>query len=382
MIGELAARHRALGADPGELTIVFDAGQNSEPNFTTLTDARLHYVGSLPPSDHPGLLAIPRSAYRPVAGFDGVAAHEVAVTALGLDHRGVLTHSAELHAGQARGLDQTLAKAEAKLTTIAEALAGGRGRRNRGQLEAAIAKITDQRWVRDVLTTTITGDTPTGMRLSWHVDESARAALEDRIFGKRILITDRHDWSTAEVVAGYRSQSDAEFGFRQLKDPHVVSFSPMHHWTEQKIRVHTFYGTVTLIEICSGAVDCGAMAMDQRWGVGISGGSVERGNLTPDREALIYFGSPLGRAEPMPSWSKVRGDGAKGRQEPLGMPHRFKAFHRPFALSGGLMRVLGAIVEIPRLPVGHRPHELAVSNPVAGQFVGHQHARYILQALE
>ena len=112
-----------------------------------------------------------------------------------------------------------------------------------------------------------------------------------------------------------------------------------------------FAGTVTLIEICSGAVDCGAMAMDQRWGVGISGGSVERGNLTPDREALIYFGSPLGRAEPMPSWSKMRGDGAKGRQEPLGMPHRFKAFHRPFALSGGLMRVLGAIVEIPRLPV-------------------------------
>ena len=122
--------------------------------------------------------------------------------------------------------------------------------------------------------------------------------------------------------------------------------------------------------------------MDQCWGVGVSGGSVERGSLTPDREALIYFGSPLGRAEPMPSWSKVRGDAAKGRQEPLGMPHRFKAFHRPFALSGGLMRVLGAIVQIPRLPVGHRPHELAVSNPVAGQFVGHQHTRYILQALE
>ena len=54
--------------------------------------------------------------------------------------------------------------------------------------------------------------------------------------------------------------------------------------------------------------------MDQRWGVGISGGSVERGNLTPDREALIYFGSPLGRAEPMPSWSKVRGDAGKGRR--------------------------------------------------------------------
>jgi hypothetical protein len=82
--------------------------------------------------------------------------------------------------------------------------------------------------------------------------------------------------------------------------------------------------------------------MDQCWGVGVSGGSVERGNLTPDRETLIYFGSPLSCAEPMPSWSKVREDAANGRQEPLGMPHRCKAFHRPSALSGALMRVLGA----------------------------------------
>jgi len=31
-----------------------------------------------------------------------------------------------------------------------------------------------------------------------------------------------------------------EFSFRQLKDPHMVSFSPMHHWTEHNIRVHVF----------------------------------------------------------------------------------------------------------------------------------------------
>ena len=53
-------------------------------------------------------------------------------------------------------------------------------------------------------------------------------------------MTDRDQWPTADVVAGYRSQSEAEFGFRQLKDPHVVSFSPMHHWTEHNIRVHVF----------------------------------------------------------------------------------------------------------------------------------------------
>jgi hypothetical protein len=69
---------------------------------------------------------------------------------------------------------------------------------------------------------------------------NARAALEEEIFGKRVLITDREQWPVAEVVAGYRSQSDAEFSFRQLKDRRLVSFSPMHHWTEHNIRVHLF----------------------------------------------------------------------------------------------------------------------------------------------
>ena len=48
------------------------------------------------------------------------------------------------------------------------------------------------------------------------------------------------------MIAAYRSQADAEAGFRQLKDRDVVSFSPMFHWTEQKIRVHVFYCVLAL----------------------------------------------------------------------------------------------------------------------------------------
>jgi hypothetical protein len=77
-----------------------------------------------------------------------------------------------------------------------------------------------------------------------------------------------------------------------------------------------------------------------------SGGSVERGDLTPDREAVGHLGSPLGRAEQMPSRLKVCTDAAEGGQEPLRMPQRFNTFHRPFALPGGLMRILGVVIEI------------------------------------
>jgi transposase len=256
MIDELAARHRGLGppaadpsaADPAELTVVFDAGQNSQPNFEHLTQAGLGYIGSLPPSDHDDLLAIPINDYARLDTFDGLHAVEVGrIDALGRSHRGVLTHSADLHAGQARGLTQTLAKAERELGKIAAVLASGRGRRNRQQLTTAIDKITNKRWVRDLLQTTITGERPSTFRLTWRIDDHARDALQQRLFGKRILITDRHTWTTIEVIAGYRSQSDAEFGFRQLKDPHVVSFSPIHHWTEHHIRVHAFYCVLALM---------------------------------------------------------------------------------------------------------------------------------------
>ena len=111
---------------------------------------------------------------------------------------------------------------------------------------AEVARITHPRWVARVLSTELVGQTPSQMRLTWHIDLAARDALETQIFGKRLLVTDHDDWTTAEVVAAYRSQNDVESGFRQLKDPHVVGFSPMFHWTDPKIRVHIFYCVLAL----------------------------------------------------------------------------------------------------------------------------------------
>ena len=119
-------------------------------------------------------------------------------------------------------------------------LARGKTRRPRATVEAEIEKITRKPWVRRVITWQLTGDQPKDLRLTWGIDRAARSGLEEEIFGKHVLITDHDDWPAAEVIAGYRSQSEAEFSFRQMKDPHVVSFSPMHHWTARTIRVHVF----------------------------------------------------------------------------------------------------------------------------------------------
>ena len=96
------------------------------------------------------------------------------------------------------------------------------------------------------MTAVVVGDTPPELRLSFSTDEEALLVLEEEIFGKRILFTDRDDWSTSQVISAYRSQHYVESDFKQMKDTKVVSFSPMFHWTEQKIRVHVLYCTLAL----------------------------------------------------------------------------------------------------------------------------------------
>jgi len=249
MIDQLRRQYQAVCAaaavpdGAADMTVVFDAGQNSAGNFAHLARTGLHYIGSVPASDCPDLTALPASI-RSVADkdrFGGLTAYDTRRTVYGAERRAVLTHSPELHASQAAGFTgTTLAKAGKKLDELAATLARGKTRRGRDKVKAEIESITRKPWVRRVITWQLAGDQPRDLRLTWSADQQACAALEEELFGKHVLITDHDDWPVPEVIAGYRSQSEAEFSFRQMKDPHVVSFSPMHHWTEHNIRVHVF----------------------------------------------------------------------------------------------------------------------------------------------
>jgi transposase len=234
------------GGNPAAMTVIFDAGQNSAANFAHLTATGLHFIGSVPPSDCPDLLALPVSRRTVVDAdrYPGVTAIDTRRVVYGTDRRVVLTHSQNLHDDQARSFTHTtLTKVGRQLDELAATLGRGKTRRTRDQVNLEIGKITHDSWVNEVIDWDLTGDTPAEHRLTWTINATKREALETRVFGKRILITDHDDptaWPVADVVAGYRSQSEIEFGFRQLKDPHQVAFSPMFHWTDNNIAVHTF----------------------------------------------------------------------------------------------------------------------------------------------
>jgi hypothetical protein len=105
VIDILKARHTALAGPVGaevcvEMTVVFDAGQNSAANFAHLAQTGLRYVGSVPLSDVPDLLALPARRRQVVDAerWGGLTALQARREIYGTERRVVLTHSPTLAA--------------------------------------------------------------------------------------------------------------------------------------------------------------------------------------------------------------------------------------------------------------------------------------------
>ncbi|WP_285486197.1 IS1634 family transposase [Amycolatopsis taiwanensis] len=231
-VDRLARRHR------GTVTLVFDTGQHAQLDL----DAGLPFVGALPPADYPDLLAWPASARRPVdpERFPGLTALDTRAYVSGANRRVVLTHSARLHAAQARSFAQALSSATRQLDGLALALAANPNRRPREELLTEISRITRVRWVDRVLTARLTGTKPGELRLESRLDEAARARLDQEFFGKQLLVTDRDDWPVADVITAYRARYHLDSTFRVLNGSFVEG-----RWNEHRIAVHSLVTVLT-----------------------------------------------------------------------------------------------------------------------------------------
>ncbi len=77
------------------------------------------------------------------------------------------------------------------------------------------------------------------IRLDFSIVQKQLVEIEQKL-GFRILMTDRHDWDTGQIVEAYYSQATVEAAFKNIKNPHHLALKPQFHWTDQKIIVHNF----------------------------------------------------------------------------------------------------------------------------------------------
>ena len=250
---ELRDRYQELARDCEHITLIFDKGNNGDEAFATLDATDFHFIGSLVPSHHADLLDVPSSRYEPLTGerLKDVRAYRTKKVIYGQQRTIVVTHNDNLLHGQLQGLTAALDKARNRLREIQTKLRRRREGRIRGGKAPTAASIRKQaqdalagQHVKTVLDVTVEeGKIPT---LSFQTNQTALSRLLEKQLGKTILFTDNDDWTKEEIILGYRSQHHIEDAFRQMKHPYYLSWQPMYHWTDSKIRAHAFICVLAL----------------------------------------------------------------------------------------------------------------------------------------
>ena len=251
---ELAAHYQELAQTCEHVTLVFDKGNNSEEAFDTLAASPFHFVGSLVASQHADLLAVPRRRFRALSNprLEAVEVFRTEKKVFGRAHTVVVTFHQNLLDGQLQGLTANLNKARSKLRELQQQLRRWREGRVKSGKRPTLAGVQNQvrsicsaQHLKSILKAEVK-EVRRGLELSFSTDQAALERLCRVQLGKTLLFTDNADWSDEEIVLAYRSQYHIEDAFKQMKNPHFLRWSPMHHWTDSKIRVHAFYCVLAL----------------------------------------------------------------------------------------------------------------------------------------
>ena len=250
---ELPRRYQALARHCQSITLIFDKGNNSVRNQEILDASRFHFVGSLVPTHFSNLLALPLEKFQKLkdARLKSTRAWRLTRQVWGQERALVITFSPELQRKQIRGIEQHLAKKrraieelQAKLRRSQKPGAKGTGY-SRESLDKQVRQICSGQHISKILHVVI--EKRRQLKLTYRTDASAFAQIKEHQLGKRILFTDQKSWSNEQIILAYRSQSQVENAFADMKDPHFLSWEPMFHWTDSKIRVHAFYCVLALI---------------------------------------------------------------------------------------------------------------------------------------
>jgi transposase len=241
LIQSIKSRLKALGLDIEKHTVVFDRGNNSKKNLEIVENLKLHYVGALTPYYHKELLDEAEDNFRKVA-VDGtmIRAYRDKRVIWQSARTVIVFISERFKAGQIRGVYQALGKKESLLKQLQAQLSNpGAKRRDRKQLENKIRDLLKGQYMRNLINWSLDELTPGKFNLKFSINQQKLIEIEDSL-GFRIIMTDRHDWSTVDIIKAYYGQSKIEHAFKNLKNPYHLALKPQFHWTDQKIMVHYF----------------------------------------------------------------------------------------------------------------------------------------------
>ena len=224
------------------VTLVMDKGSAALANTLELEQAGVGWISALPWNQAPGEFREQPVEKLPALSSSqpGVRAAAERLVVHGKEYLCVMKYSAAFASEQLHSVTTTLAKALPAMRRLSVDLAKPAARFTEAGIRNKIARWLSGAFVSDLVRYQL--EQRDGR---WHLQfDLEHAALEHLLahrLGRTTLLTNRMDWTTEQVVAGYSGQQQIERVFRGLKEGDWLGWGPMYHWTDQKIRVHAFY---------------------------------------------------------------------------------------------------------------------------------------------
>ena len=241
VIEKIKDRMQSLELNQDTHTLVFDRGNNSKKNLAIVKSLEFYYVGALTPYHHKEIIDRATQEMSTITINNESLAVYREKSMIWEDEKTILVFiSDRLKAGQIRGVYQSLVKKEKSLKEPQQELVNPKGKkRSREALEKKIKTIASGQYLKDILKWKLIVAGDGKFVLDYQIDHKQLQCVEEKL-GFRIIMTNRHEWTSQEIITAYYGQSKIEHAFRNMKNPYHLSLKPQYHWTDQKIKVHYF----------------------------------------------------------------------------------------------------------------------------------------------
>jgi len=225
------------------ITLVFDKGAAALYNTLALEESGVGWISALPWNQAPTeFRETPLEKLTALSSEQpGVLAWQQSLLVQGRERSCVLKYSASFLSEQMHSLTTSLAKVTQALRRLSLELRKPNCRLKESEIRKKIARwLNSAQFLEELIRYELKGEGSGPWSLQFDVDTTAWNRLMTQRLGRTILMTNRKEWTTEQVVAGYGGQQSVEKVFRGLKDGNWLNWGPMYHWTDSKIRVHAF----------------------------------------------------------------------------------------------------------------------------------------------
>ena len=227
-----------------------DKGNNSSPNIKRISkELHFYVIGSLAPSQYKDLLKTSLDKFDveyTSSKRETYKAYALRKEVFGKQCNIVITYYEKTAHNQRERTERALAKALAYLKE-AELKLNGLKWKNRDEVMMRINSNLTRFHAKGIVNWEIKEES-NKLKLNFNKNEEKLSYLENS-YGKSILFTDNDVLSTKETIGAYHDKYIVEQQIRQLKNKHLISYTPEYCWTDESCRVHAFTCVMALLFI-------------------------------------------------------------------------------------------------------------------------------------